>query len=234
MQLRPAFRTAQESWPKQGNRELTVNLNFTASGTVFDDLGPEMQASQIDFIQSVYIDNSQNNAPLTLTFLDTNINITAQPLTQGLYPVFAQGLVRYKAVTSPGIVIPICFSNTPKDHFVWGPTPGVTVVPALVNPPINFQPLAAGDNVLVNGLANTTIKLYRSLLTFGAGTNVQFFSGPSANNNPLTGIINMFAGGAITFQPSGIPWLTTRTADNLVMNSSNAVNMGGVIGYAQN
>lgn len=231
---RVSVKTALDSFPKQGNRELPVTLDFTNAGTLFDDLAAEMQAGQIDFVQSVYIDNSLNAASLLITFLDTGMNITAQPYSQGIYPVIAGGVPRYRATTSPGQKVEIIFSNTQRRFQTWGATPGVFIVPPLNNPAINFQPLAAGDNILVAGVANETVKLYRTLLAFGAGTNVQFFDGPSVNNKPLTGIINMFAGGSINMQPSGIPWLNATSLGNgLILNSSAAVNMGGVIGYVQ-
>lgn len=230
---RVAFKTASQSYPSQGNRELPVLLDFTATGVIQDDLFSEQSQSQIETIQSVYIDNSQNAASLQLLVRDTQQLIVAQPYTQGIYPIVTQANLQYQATTAQGIKIQVIFSNVAKQFAVWGPTPGVLIVPPLVNPPINFAPLAVGDNVLVAGVANTTIKIYRMLFGFGGGSNVQFFSGPSANNNPVTGILYMFGGGGITMQPSGIPWFTTRPGDALILNSTVAANMGGILGYVQ-
>jgi len=232
--MRVAFKTADNMYPKSGNRELPVILDFTTLGTVSDTLFAEQSASEIESVKSVFIDNSQNNAALIIIFRKSQTRIVAQALTQGVYPVIEAGPVEYTATTTPGIKIPICFSNSRQDLMVWGPVPGVTVVPPLTNSPLEFQPLAAADNVLVLGVSNTTIKLYRQIMGFGAATNVKFWSGPSANNKPLTGTFNMFAGGSITMEPSGIPWMTTLPGDNLVMSSSVGVNMGGIIGFAQN
>lgn len=230
---RPAWRTSQESFPRVGNRELAITIDFTASGTVFDDLTPEMQASQLENIQTIYIDNSQNSASFMITFSPSGQLIVAQPFTQGLYPVINWGTLSYKAVTSQGIKIPVIFSNTAKPYFVWGPIPGVTVVPPLTNAPLSFQPLVVGDNTLVAGAALTTIKTYRMLLAFGGSATVQFFDGPSANNHPLSGPIAMFAGGSIFLPPTGIPWFTTSTGNSLVLKSDTASNAGGMIGYVQ-
>jgi len=230
---RVAFKTATNSYPSQGNRELPVTLDFTNTGTLFDDIFPEMSSSQIETIQSVYIDNSLNAAALSLQFLDTQITITAQPYTQGIYPVISQGALRYKATTAAGIKIPICFSNVEKKASTWGATPGVFIVPPLTNAPINFAPLAVGDNVLVAGVAAQTIKVYRLLFGFGGGANVEFYSGASVGGNNLTGLFPLFAGGSITFEPSGIAWLTCAVGASLVLNSDTASNMGGVLGYVQ-
>lgn len=233
MGTRVAFKTAQESFPKSGNKELPVPLDFTAVGVINDGLYQEQSQSQIETIQCVYIDNSQNNAPFSIRFRKTQQLIVAQALTQGIYPVIEPGAIEYQASTTPGIIIQLIFSNSAKPYAVWGPVPGVTVVPVLTNAPLNFQPLAAADNTLIAGVPLKTIKVYRMLVTFGAGSNVEFFSGPSAGLNNLSGIINMFAGGSIMLQPSGIPWFVTAVGDGFVMNSSGAVNMGGLIGYVQ-
>jgi hypothetical protein len=231
---RPAYKTSIESFPRQGNRELPWTLDFTAAGTIVDDLSPEMQQSQIEIIQSVYIDNSLNPANLLITFQPSGQNITAQAFTQGIYPVICWGSISYKAVTTQGQKVPVIFSNTAKPFFVWGPVPGVTVTPPLTNAPLNFQPLNAGDNSLVAAVALQTIKMYRLLLAFGGNTNIQFFDGASVDNEPLSGLIPMFNGGSIMLQATGIPWFTTGDGTAaLVMNSSQAVNSGGMIGYVQ-
>jgi hypothetical protein len=231
---RPAFKTATESWPRQGNRELAITLDFTASGTINDDLSPEMSASEIETIQNVFIDNSQNTANFQIQFFPSMQIIVAQAFSQGIYPVICWGRISYKAVTTQGQKIPVIFSNVPKDFFAWGPVPGVTVTPPLTNSPLNFQPLNAGDNVLVPAVALQTIKMYRLLLAFGGNTNIQFFDGASADNEPISGLMPIFPGGSIMLQATGIPWFNTGDGTAaLVMNSSAAVNCGGMLGYVQ-
>jgi hypothetical protein len=232
--VRVAFKTASESFPRQGNRELSISLDFSNTGVILDDLSPEMQQSEIETLQCVYIDNSQNAAPFIIQFFPSMQIVQAQAYSQGIYPIICGGRVSYKASTSAGIKIPVIFSNTAKDFFAWGPTPGVTVTPALANAPLNFQPLAVGDNTLVAAVALQTIKTYRLLLTFGGNTNIQFFDGPSVANRPLTGLFPMYPGGSIMLQASGIPWLTDTVNQPLVLNSSAGVNAGGMIGYVQN
>lgn len=231
---RPAYKTASESFPKSGNRELPIRLDFTLTGTIFDDLTPEMQASQIETIQSVYIDNSANTATLTLTILGPIPQvIQAQPFTQGYYPVISSGTLRYRAVANAGQTINIIFSNTEKKYTVWGPVPGILVVPALTPAVIELAPAAIGDNIVIAGVPLQTIKVYRVLIEAGAGTNVKFWSGAAALVHPLTGTFVLFAGGSITMQPSGSPWLTTLPGEGLNIASSAGVNIGGIISYVQ-
>ncbi len=227
---RPAWKTASESSPRQGNREFPVVLDFSNTGTIFDDLSPEMQQSEIESIQSVYIDNSLNAASFTLTFQPGGMAVTAQAYTQGIYPVIAYGRISYKAVTVQGIKIPVLFSNTAKPFVVWGPVPGVTVTPPLNNSNFDVEPLIAGDNVLVAGVALKSVKLYRGIFTVGAATILKFTDG-SAGTVLFTAYLT--AGGSLTFQPSGIPWITTSNGNALILNSSQAVNGYGGFGYVQ-
>lgn len=227
---RPSFKTFTESFPRQGNRELPITIDFSNSGIVSDDLSPEMQQSQIETIQTVFIDNSLNAASFVLNVSPPGQYITAQPYTQGTYPIIVQGLLRYTAQTAQGIKIPVIFSNTAKPYFVWGPVPGVTVVPPLTNANFDVEPMNAGDNVLVAGVANETMKLYRGIFTAGAATILKFTDGPAGT---VLFTAYLTAGGSVTFQPSGIPWVTTSVGMSLVLNSSAAVNGYGGYGYVQ-
>lgn len=231
--VRASFKTPVDSFPKQGDRELPVTLDFTNAGTIRDSLATEQQSGQIDMVQSVYIDNQDNAAPLILTFQDTFQRVVAQPYTQGIYPVISQGQINFTAQTAQGQRINVIFSNIQKRYTVWGAVPGVLIVPPLTNPAINLAPSAAADNVLVAAVPNTTIKVYRVMLAFGAAASVAFYSNPSAGANRLSGDFPMFAGGSITMQPTGIPWMTTLNGQSLVLLSSAAVNIGGILGYIQ-
>lgn len=230
--VRFPLKSAAETFPREGVRELVDILDFTSVGTFAADLFQEMAAGQIESIQCVYIDNSLNNAQLILLINGVQ-TITAQPLTQGIYPVICQGPLRYQATSSQGQTITVVWSNVAKDFNVWGPIPGTTVTPPLTNQVVELAPSAAGDNIVIPGVGGQTIKVYRTILGFGAGTNAKFWSGASAANHPLTGTFPMFAGGSITMQSSGQPWMTTRTGDGLNLNSSAAVNIGGTIGFVQ-
>lgn len=228
--VRPSFKTAQDSFPRQGNRELPITFDFSNASVLFDDLYPEQQASQIETIQSVYIDNSTNAAEFDLIINDTQ-KIAAQPFTQGVYPVMQQGACRVKALTSQGVKVPCIFSNTAKDYAAWGPVPGVSVVPPLTNRNFDVEPLILGDNVVVAAVGGQQVKLFRGIFSFGGGAVIKFTDGPGGT---VLGSFFVTAGGSITFQPSGIPWFVTSAGNALIMNASAAVNGFGTFGFQQN
>jgi hypothetical protein len=232
MQL-PSFQSALLSQPSQGAMVMAMALDFTNVAAINIDVTEEILSQKIDFIQSVYIDNSLNASQVTLKFVDgistAGYLVTAQPYSQGWYPVAVPvGKLVFVAGTAQGIIINIKLANIAMPYFTWGQTPGALVVPALTNSAYAVEPLIAGDNVLVAGIAAETIKLYRGILSFGGATLVKFTDGPAGT---LLFAATLFAGGSVTFQASGTPWFSGTAGKSLILNSSNAVNMYGGIGY---
>lgn len=228
---RPSFDTSQGMVPSQGNRELPVTWDFTAAGpgangVLTEDLYPEMQAGYIDMIQSVFIDNSKNAFQLTVTALDTNMSIVAEPFSQGIYPIISKRCV-FSGATFSAMKIQLTFSNTFKGCAVWQPA-----IPPLTNLPINFA--TGADNVLVAAIAGQRIKVYSLFFVVGGATNLQFFSGASAGGINLTGLMDFAVNGQLVLPTTGGPVLITGVGQSLVLNSSAAVQVGGQIGFIQN
>lgn len=106
-------------------------------------------------------------------------------------------------------------------------------MPALTTIPVQLAPSANGDNILIAGVANQTIKIYQLQLSFAGGVNAAFFSNPVASAHRLSGTYDMFVGGSITMPPTPSPWLTTQPGESFNLNTNAAVAIGGVIGYVQ-
>jgi hypothetical protein len=119
---RVAFKTAFGSFPKQGNRALPITLDFTPANValISDDLSPEMQASQIESVQAIYVDNSANPNPSNFVF-GSYQPLMVKPGKQGVYPVIAQGSLQYTAATPNGVKVFIMFlNNTANTYGEWG------------------------------------------------------------------------------------------------------------------
>lgn len=88
-----------------------------------------MELSRIDFIQSVWIDNSLNASSITLTITSAigSQSILVQANTQGIYPVIAAGKVKWSAASAGNVQVPLIWSNTAKPFVQWGPQLGVAV-----------------------------------------------------------------------------------------------------------
>lgn len=221
-------------WPRGGPKVIPVDLDFTSSGTLTFNWDHLLADGVIDFVQSIWIDNSDGTSTVDVYFdgAPRSQRIRVQPYSQGLFPVTcpAQSL-RFRAVSSSGIIVPAILYNMPLAYYASGPADGALVVPALTNAAISFQPAANGNNQLVAANAAQSVKLYRALLTVDGPCALSFLDGPGGT--PLTGPLTMYAGGSITLQPSGVPWLQTSAGNALVLKSTAAVNIGGQIGYIQ-
>jgi hypothetical protein len=222
---RAAFKTAQQSWPKEGNRELPIIVSFAGGNIVTDDLTPEMQASQIESIQSVWIDNSANPSAFRLTLLGpTSQFIKAAPFSQGVYPVISPGLLRYSARSdSYNGNVTLIFSNSQKHWFTTDTDPRASAT----RTPLNFQNLAAGDNTILAATALKYNYLFRINFDVAAATNLQFFNGPSVNGLSLSGLMTFAANGSLYLPYDTVPHFLTGQGNALILNSSAAVGLGG-------
>lgn len=100
---------------------LPVVLNFTGVSRIEFDLEREQTLQSIDFVQTIYVDNSDNANTLTLTFPGGQ-RIVIPATAQGYYPVAATiGKFVLVAETLPGVQIPIFMLNVPVPSFQWGP-----------------------------------------------------------------------------------------------------------------
>lgn len=89
----------------------------------------------------------------------------------------------------------------------------------------------AGDNVLISGISGKKIYVYRIFLVVGGITNLIFKDGLSINKS---GAIPMLANGSITLDISNVPWFQTTAGNDFILNSSQSVQISGVVYYQQN
>lgn len=235
MSIRPSFQSALLIPPIQGSMVMPVQLDFTASGTVDVDLQEEMALRRLDVAQSVYIDNSLNPAALAINFVDTILangyKVTAQPYSQGWYPIAVPtGALTFRATTTQGRLINLHIANCAMPYVVWGPLAGADIVPALTNLAFNAVALGVGNTQLLAGVPGTNINLYRGVFNVDGPTILKFTDGPGGTvlfTATLTGF------GAINFNPSNASWFTTSPGNELTLNSSAVVNLYGGMGYVQ-
>jgi hypothetical protein len=93
---------------------------------------------------------------------------------------------------------------------------------------VNFA--ASGDNTIIAGVAGKSIKVYRLMLVTAGATNLEF----KDNTTALSGPIPCGTFGGVTLDNDTDPWFTCASGDSLVLNSSQAVQVGGMIYYVQN
>lgn len=230
-----SFQTPNLLQPIAGSMAISQMLDFSGGASIIPvDLTNEILDGKLDFIQSVYIDNADNSSVLDLTFAGGPIpqRIRAQANSQGWYPIsWPTGATRLLAATQGGVRVNVLFANYAMPYLVWGPVPGVTVVPPLVNLALNALNFAApGDKQLVAGVALQSVKLYRGIFSVDAPTVLTFTDGPGG---AVLFAAQLTAGGSLTFQASGINWFNTSAGNALTLHSSAVCNVYGGFGYVQ-
>ena len=101
-----------------------------------------------------------------------------------------------------------------------------TVGASVTQAPINFS--GAGDNILVGGVAGQRIKVLQFFFVLAAATNLTYKSGTTA----LSGPMNYSSVGAQVQDFIQLPY-TCKLGDPFIINSSNAVQIGGTLWYIQ-
>lgn len=88
----------------------------------------------------------------------------------------------------------------------------------------------AGDNVLISGITQQRIYVYRIFIVVGGNTDITFKDGLFTS---LTGAMPMLANGALAFDLSNVPWFQTSSGNDFILNSSASVQVSGAIYYRQ-
>ena len=159
--------------PKQGPKMLGQVLDFSAVSEIDIDLFEQIVTGQIDYIQTIYVNNTDNNNAIQFEFEGTRQVLNVPANASGNFPVFVSGnSVRVK-VTTPAVAdleIPIIWLNVPMPLTQWGPVNVTANVSTAVQ---------AGAATLVSD--NTTAGTSAALLAANAAAIRRVVQNPPTN-----------------------------------------------------
>lgn len=118
----PSFALSALASSKMGGVCIPYTLNFGSIGTISIDLTEELMNDAIDQIQSIYVDNSNNNNPMTMKFSGTQLVIQVAANRQGVYPSFAargRFSITFVTTVAGGLLVPVGFLNQTLPYAVW-------------------------------------------------------------------------------------------------------------------
>lgn len=115
-----SYRTFNGQWPEQGPRASRYVLDFSAATLLLVERHPFEAQGELEFVQSVYVDNSANGSAVTLTSELTNQSITIPPASQGYFPFLVPNGIDIWAATAGGVEITIHLLNIPVPASCWG------------------------------------------------------------------------------------------------------------------
>lgn len=174
------FPTVNGSLPCEGTKALPFVFDFAAANAYQVDLTQLQQQNTFTTLQTVWIDNSQNNSFLEIICGTTSQLIFAPPRTQGFYAMLLPVPFKFSVQSSGGIAVQCIFLNYYIPPQVWT----VGTVSASGLPQIDVPAL---DAIIVNGGLNVnttpqtlTGMLDRSGTIAAGGTRQQVFAANAA------------------------------------------------------
>lgn len=126
-QNRVSWEVAFGNAPRAGSRAMPQNLDFSVVNPIEINLSSEQMQKRIEFVQSMYIDNSSNPAPLTIKFGGTAQTIIIPPGYQAYIPVLATTDNFHALFTTNGTpVVPIQYLSFPVAIALWAANGGTS------------------------------------------------------------------------------------------------------------
>lgn len=154
--------------PKKGPRTVSMNCDFTVSNPFSFDLLIAEDQDRIEWVQSIFIDNSLNGSVFSITSLGSNQKITCPANSQGYFTFLVPQQPRFTCATTGTPIIPIQLMSMMVPSQVWNVAAGGTAAAVTVSGNVS----ANGDTTIT--LGNTAQNLFGGV----APTNGFFVANP--------------------------------------------------------
>lgn len=116
-----SFGVSNVAIPKGGPKTVPCRVDFSASPIVEIDGEQVVARGQIEYLQGVYVDNSQYDDPFEMTMGTTGQRIICPPRSQGYFNLLVPNPPRIstKSAQVANRVINLFFYNVPIQSGVW-------------------------------------------------------------------------------------------------------------------
>lgn len=109
--------------PKSGSKAIPVTYDFSQAASFTTDLTAQKLQGKLTIFQSVYIDNSNNNQPITVQMSGLNQKISIPAQYQGIFPVFVSDQPVFFVSSQGSGTALVAFSNAHLPPAVWPTVP---------------------------------------------------------------------------------------------------------------
>lgn len=173
--------------PKMGPRALGVSLSLVANVAQNLELAKEELVKQLDFVQTLFVDNSQGTGTITIISKVHNQRLIVPPASMAYLPVLSTDQSQFSIVSTSTVILPVSFINVPMPAIVWSavaPTLAVAVIPkSATQGKVTLAAGATYQQALAANLARTGATLQN------VGTHVMFlfFGAASPGVDTTTG-----------------------------------------------
>lgn len=119
-QSRSSFATFNGFAPEKGSRVLPLTVDLSLYNPYPFDLVKELQVDKMEWIQSIYVDNSANNFTLKITFGQTGQVLTWPANSQGYLPCWCPSPATFTVQSfNADITVHIWLATFPTPAFIW-------------------------------------------------------------------------------------------------------------------
>lgn len=129
---RSAWATYNGYVPKMGPKAIGVSFVLVANVSQDIDLAKEELVKQLDFVQTLFIDNSQGTGTITINSKVHNQRLAVPPSSLAYLPVLSADQSQFTITSTSNATVPVSFINVPMPAIVWNtvtPTLAVGVIP---------------------------------------------------------------------------------------------------------
>lgn len=204
--------------PGKGSRALRQVLDFSLYNPIDINLSFEQDSERLEFVQAIFLDNSDNSNTLTVTSNSTNQKISIPAGYQGTIPILASlSSPKFQFATTGTPLIPVQFLSFPCPAAIWPASAtastfifgGSTGTDASANKPAllgNLLGTLAVNANRANWYAqNQSANIHQVVLDDGAGANVTIIlltgvgaglAGGDAGNQTFKGRVRYFSAAA--------------------------------------
>lgn len=210
--MKTAFPIYNGYAPAEGAKGLPVDLNFTVNATLDFDLMLENAQGVIQYVQSMWVDNSTNPNALTFNFGTTSQRVTIPAFASGVWPVITSDQLRVRISSTVGAtsLAQVIFLNVP--------------MPLTQSGPINVTAGPVPASVVVANISGTITTGGVSQLLHAASPLIRNFvlQAPSTNTESLWYNYQLAAN-------VGSPSLELRPGDTVWLSPPNDIYFPGVV-----
>jgi len=130
--------------PKEGPKAVPFTFDFVAQASYSIDLQNQQSRHVFSMIQTMWIDNSGNTQPVSITFDVIGQNVKFGPGWQGYFPVMVVNPPRFTISSAGGQTTKIVLLNVPFPAGSWGTTQQSNLYDSAGNLLVSDQILEAG------------------------------------------------------------------------------------------
>lgn len=112
------------------------------------------------------------------------------------------------------------------DQFIKQPARGPLV--GVTFEQVNFS--ASGDNIIIPAIIGRKIRIHKLFIVGAGASNIRFWSGPSSEAVSLSGLMPFGSNFGLAFDGDEFV-IETGLGKGFVINSSNAIQVGGWVSY---